>query len=130
MGLTPLAWLFLLGGFVAAAVLALAFATSGKRILLLLALDPFVVVGLYLFFHAAGAYEPEPHCTDCGEVAFFAGVVLIVNGIGWALGVAVGALLRRALGKAGALFATETPVFPPSWTAAFRSRRQDTRQTR
>ena len=77
-------------GFVAALLLALAFATTQTRVVLLVALG----VALYGVADLAGV-DSE----DC-EGECYGDIVRLSNGLGWGLGVAVGAVVR-ALGRHG-----------------------------
>jgi hypothetical protein len=92
-GLVALLWV---GGGAAlvAAVLTYVFGRTGSRIVLLLVSGGIVLFAWWLFFNAAGYYEEDSGCSDCGWGELIAFVTLVGNAIGWAVGVAVGAGAR------------------------------------
>jgi hypothetical protein len=87
------------GAALVAAVLTYAFGRSGSRIVLLLVSGGVVLLAWYVFFRAAGYYEEDSSCTDCGWGELIALVTLIGNAIGWAVGVAAGALARYVVDR-------------------------------
>jgi hypothetical protein len=92
--LTPAARLLFFGATGAAVLFGFLWARTGDEVVRLLAVQPLVLLAMYLWLRADGWYEQSTSCTECGLQAAFANLALQFTLFGWPLGILAGALFR------------------------------------